>query len=379
MGRHSTAWKEDLHPRANDGKFTNGSNGSGGAPVSSRYPSTYDRAGNTIKPGSRIKITRGKHKGKTATVTAIIEQLPGAEITADVDGSGHATLYARDTILDKGRETKTAVTANVSRRSSGEILRPDDGSGFPQAVTSAKIPLDDGSTLTVHKSTGGAIHVGNGTNASALTIKEIEEIESAISDAHHGGLNVGESEDIPDMDGGAFARVTKTGKNQYQVDIDGRQSFTLTPKQASEMEDEAQRIQSARRVETAYGPADVYITPGDKMGLRASSGYGEYVDIELTRPQARKLGDAITATHEGFDPSGDLYNEDGSRITEVDVPLGKGQSIHVEQQGPPPGENGATQGDLFIEDGAGKWAITVDPKSYDDLADAITDINEVLF
>ncbi|GGK61326.1 hypothetical protein Sme01_03020 [Sphaerisporangium melleum] len=378
MGRHSMGWKEDLHPRDHDGKFTSGSGGSGRAPSTPAYTSTYDRAGNAIKPGTRIKIAKGKNKGQTATVTAIVQQYPVAKIDVDIDGKGRATLYARDTNLDKGSDAKAALPANVARRSQGEVLRPDDGYSFPQAVTSAEIPLDDGSTLTLHKSNGDAIHVGNGTNASALTIDEIEEIESSINNAHHGGLDIGESEDIVDMDGGAFGRVTKTGRNQYQVDIDGRQSLTLTPKQADQMESEAQRIQSARRIQTAYGPADVYLTPGGKLGLRASGGYGEYVDVELSPSQARKLSDAITATYDGFDPNGELNNEDGSRIDQVDVPLGKGQSIHVEQQGPTPGENGGPQGDLLLEAGDGSWSITADPNSYDDLTDAIRDVNDML-
>jgi hypothetical protein len=376
----SSRWNNALHPRDDDGKFASGSGGStpGRASATPGITSTYDRAGDTIKAGTRVQIAKGKHKGKTATVTAIVEQYPVAVITADVDGSGRAELYARDTRVDKGADTKSALTANVSRRSSGEALRPDDGSGFPQAITSSEIPLNDGSTLTVHKSTGDAIHIGNGTSSSALTIEEIEEIESGVSRAHDDGWDIGDSEDLADMDGGSFARVTKTGRNRYQVDIDGRRSFTLTSKQAGQMESEAQRIESARRIQTATGPADVYITPEGKLGLRASGDYGEYVDVELSRPQARKLSDAISTTYEGFDPNGEIHTGDGSRIDQVDVPLGNGNSIHVEQQGPTPRENGGPQGDLFIEDGAGKWAIIADPKSYDDLTDAIRDANEAL-
>lgn len=366
----SSRWNESLHPRADDGKF-----GSGSAPTT--FPSTSDRAGDTIKAGTRVEIVKGKHKGKTATVTAVVQQYPIAAVTVDVDGSGQARIYARDVRMDKGAESKAALSANVSRRSSGEPRRTEDGSGFPQAADSSEIPLDDGSTLSLHKSTGDTIHVGNGANASALTIQEIEEITGSVSTAHDDGWDIGESDELADKDGGAFARVTKTGKDQYRVDIDGRESFTVTPKQARTMQSDAERIDMAKRIDTGYGPTDVFLAPGGKLGLRATAGYGESVGIELSRAQARKLDDAINATYEGFDPNGDIVSD--STISQLDVPLGKGRSIHVEQQGPTPGDSGGPQGDLLIEADDGSWAITISPSAYDAFTDALTDLNEALF
>lgn len=361
--------------RDEDGKF---GSGSGGGSSAITLPSTSDRGGDTIKAGTRIQIVKGKHKGKTATVTAVVEQYPIASITVDVDGKGPAKVYARDVRKDEGAETKSALSANVSRRSSGETLRTEDEFGFPQAADSSKIDLDDGSTLTLHKGSDGHIHVGGGTNASALTVEEIEEIKSSVIEAHDDGWDVGESDELADMDGGAFARVTKTGKNQYRVDIDGRTSFTVTAKQARQMESDAQRIRLAQRVNTPYGPADVYLTPDGKLGMRTTDAYGEPVGVELSPAQASKLGNAVNATYEGSDPNGELYNEDGSRIDQVDVPIGKGRSVHVEQQGTTPGGNGGPKGDLILEADDGSWAITVDPKSYDAFTTALYDVTDAL-
>lgn len=264
-----------------------------------------------------------------------------------------------------GRSNQT----DVARRATGQPLPAETpGPGMPRTVAQEDVALTGGGTLTVHKQPGSdVVHVTDGDRSFALTSEEVHGINSAIDMADDDEeWGVGESDRVTDDRGFAYATVTKTGPKAYDVQIDGKPGFTLSPKDADRLNASTTRIDAASRAETGNAPTDFLPGPRNSVTLRTPGDDGRPVDVPLTASAASKVLRALNTVNEGFDDD----NPDGPDhgVHRVDVPIGGGRKAVVEQIGPVSGP-GAT-GRTVIEADDGSWSVTVNASAYDDWVDA---------
>ncbi len=284
----SSRWNEALHPRDEDGKFSDG----GGGGSASSAPA---RSG-----GSR-------RKRLPETISSAEVKAKGGSITLDHYGDGSLGI------------TTPGGTAKLS---------PDDRKKLASAFSDASDEMSPGDTVKV--------------GATTLTREKSGFTFRAGDDSE--GIAVSEA-------------------NLYKMND-----------KSTDMSD------YSKRVETGWGEADISIAPGNKLGMRILGDDGKPQNIELSSKQAQDLRSAIYSTFDGFDGNGDIDLPESGVLDKIDVKLGKGRSIHVEQQGHDNLDaKGHPQGNLMIEADDGSWGITVTPENYDAFTEALSDVVDAVW
>lgn len=243
---------------------------------------------------------------------------------------------------------------------------------LPETISSAEVKAKGGNITLDHYGDGSlAITTPGGT--TKLSPGDRERLSDAFSGAEE--MDPGESKKV----GAATLTREKSG---YTLRVgDDSEGIPVTKANLEKMNDKSQDMSDySKRVETGWGEADLSIAPGNKLGMRILGDDGNPVDIEIPRAQALKLRSAINATFEGDDPDGEIDLPESGVLDKIDVPLGKGRSIHVEQQGHDNLDaKGFPQGNLMIEADDGSWGITVTPENYDAFTDALNDVVDAIW
>lgn len=246
--------------------------------------------------------------------------------------------------------------------------------GMPDAISSAEIKSKGGMVKLEHHG-DGSLKITTPHGSTTLPADVRSRLSGNLTDAEF--LSVGETQRIgTPSTAHATIKATKSGYTLH-VGGDDQQGIALTESQLGKIgEASTDMSEYSHRIDTGYGVTDVYLTQNDKLGLRTMGDDGKPVDLELSPAQASALGHAIDTVATGFDPNGS-DDDDGSAVTETSFNAGKGRRIHVTQQGTVPFLD-SPDGDLLIEADDGSWAITVNPKGYDDFTQALYDVVDAL-
>ncbi|MEV8638104.1 hypothetical protein AB0395_41275 [Streptosporangium sp. NPDC051023] len=267
--------------------------------------------------------------------------------------------------------------ADVARRASGQppSTTGPNGRGMPATIASKQLSTVGGGRLTVHRRAGDdRTHVTIGDGRSfALTGDELRHLDVAVSNLDDDDeLKVGEGDGVVDSEGLLFGHVTKAGSGRYDVQIDGQPAFTLSPKDAGRLEQTGYDLSTAKRLDTEYGPVDVYPAGGGKFGIRHIGDDGRPVETVFTAGSWRKLDRALTVVHEGFDEEDTDPNAPDEGVTRQDVKTNVGP-VAVELKG----EWGAPGSSLLVTPASGiGWGVAIDGPNMSDWMNAVSGLLE---
>ncbi|MFN2636897.1 MAG: hypothetical protein ABR585_07725 [Gemmatimonadaceae bacterium] len=323
-GRHSAPWREDLHPRADDGKFGSGGGGSSGG-------NSGGAAGGGPSGGSSPSSRPGGND------------------------------------------------SNSSPQGGGKSVGDSPEGGLPDVLGSTRVRLSGGD-ITMGRHADGDVTLTTPHGTTKLDedqLKDLLYVMSTASDEMEvGGESAISSRGVRDENGiyrTLLAMVTRPSKNEYQLKVtDSDPSYdemlaapgmTFKERDIAKIREGTERLDANTRTETIHGPVDVYLTDDNKVGFRTLGGRGRPIEAEFTPKEFIAIDTAIDNIIDDMDAPDDP----DSVITRIDVPTSHGK-IRVEISG----QYGKPGSRLEIEPLDGSWGIVVDGEHYLDWANAMS-------
>ncbi|MER7213206.1 hypothetical protein ABT340_39600 [Streptosporangium sp. NPDC000239] len=278
---------------------------------------------------------------------------------------------ARQANIAAGR----ANPADVGRRASGQppsVTGPDER-GMSATIASKQMRTTGGGSLTLHRQEGSDYtHVTTADGQTyALTDDEVREVYFRVHDMDDGEFKVGENEGLVDKEGFLFGQIMKVGSDRYDVQIDGKRAFTLSPKDATRLEQAGSDLSTAKRLDTEFGKIDVFSTGGGKVGVRHLGDDGKPLETTFNAGSWRKLGQAVDVVFEGFDEEDTNPNAPDSGVASKTVKTNVG-NVTVQLKG----EWGAPDSSLSMMPEKGDWGVVVDGPHMDAWLSAIAGVLE---
>ncbi len=294
-GRHSKPWREDMVTRDGEGQFAS-SGGGGGSSA----------GGSSSGGGSRGGDSPGSRSSAGASTAASSTSSPGAVTSA---AANRRAFVPASAAFDPRTDVLTTTIAS-------EDIPTKNG-----AITSYRVQGDNDHTYI--KTTDRTV---------VLNDDEITAIQNAVDDPH----GQGQDDDSEGADGplvgpdGTFGAVRTIGKgNRVAVDIDGKPTFELSPKEARALAKAHERLRYARRL-TAQGDTVDVIDRGRGVALRTTGEDGKPVEIQLRPSSADRVA---TAFYDHIDDLEDapqkVKTEQGVFGFARDTPPGKDPVISI--------------------------------------------------
>lgn len=126
-----------------------------------------------------------------------------------------------------------------------------------------------------------------------------------------------------DEDGAAHAHtLTIAEPDDSRETLDARPSLAMTNKHVGDIDQGTGRIAQARRIDTGYGPLDMFATQDDHIGLRMKDEHGDPTEVTFDKKDWLKLAHAVDLLNEGFDEKNP--DEDAPEINHVTVKTSAG-------------------------------------------------------
>jgi hypothetical protein len=128
----------------------------------------------------------------------------------------------------------------------------------------------------------------------------------------------------PDESGDSIRRshtLTVAGADDDMESLVSRPGVRLTERQVNGLDDTLARLGVARRMETGYGPLDMFVTEKDEIAFRMKDDNGGPTEVAFGRQDWRRIADATDLLVEGFDESGP---EDQEEINDLVVKTSAG-------------------------------------------------------
>jgi hypothetical protein len=282
-----------------------------------------------------------------------------------------AAQAAKEAAIAENIRTGQIDPSAAARRSGGQPPAPHDVQShtMPATLTSVELSLAHGQRLTMCRQAGDEhLHVSQDGRSFALTLDELARLESAVSIAKDDGENHAV---VSDQDGFAFARIASADHGRYDVQIDNREAFSLSPKDGAHVVEAATRLSSATRVDTGNGVVDLFISDNDTFVLRLPASDSP-TEAELDPRSYAKLSRAVDILMDGFDENDP--NGPDSGVTRVDVATNLGP-VRVELFGEWGGNDPGAR--LEIESRDRGWAVTVAGRRHTAWSTATSKIEEI--
>lgn len=335
-----------------------------------------------VEPGAQMMIhdAIGMCYGNAAEMTKMVKMLNTtsdtiAAIYAERAGGAPADWRALMSAEDTWYDGPAAVAAGLADRV-GEVRErrpgPEDASrakvvnydpsqprdgdgrfadGMPDVIASYDVATLAGA-LSARRTREG-VELTDGAHSVTLTPNEQRRLVSAVGndyrdepvDIHRyvqraDGVHAvtvarvrpsgGQSEN----DGGEITRAgvrLDIGEVDDSDEYDSRTGVTMTTRQAGrQFETTLNSAAVAERVQTGYGPLDMFPAAGNGMGLRVKGDDGTPVEVRFSRAEWRRIDGAVNLVLEGFDED---LPEGQPEINRVTVPTKAGR-VDVEWSGP---------------------------------------------
>ena len=299
---------------------------------------------------------------------------------------------------------RVAAPVNYYGEAPGE--RDEDGrfkDGMPSVVASYAIPTVAGS-LTAIRTNYGAVQLSNGSQTVMFRPHERARLVRAMHDRYAtGDTLITRHEEIDGkLHSVVVARVRPQGSAQsgdgetlavgHRLDLgavedpddyDTRTGVVLSPAQADGFEVALGNAAIAARVETGYGPLDMYPTSDsnddDGFGMRMKGDDGRPVEVEFSRAEWQRINRAIDTVIDGADAYDDSATDDTPEINKVTVKTKAGK-VDVEWKGGRQAKGYPADARLAItpQDDAAGWSVVIGGEYMSEAFAPIGHINDAL-
>ncbi|MFF3443638.1 hypothetical protein [Streptosporangium sp. NPDC002721] len=320
-GRHSAPWREELHPRGEDGQFTSGGGGgssSGSGSSGSRSSADTSTAAPSATGVSAEQDRKAAHLARLARI--------------DKENADRAALAAERTRL--AATDPDAINRRAYVPSFAEYDPRTDV--LTMTIDSQEIPNKSGD-LIAYRVAGNNDHtyVKSGDRTVVLNDDEINKIRSAVDNPYGQGGDDDDNESrkaaLTSKDGYHFGYVHPIpGKgNRVRVDIDRKPAFELGPKEALELAKAHDRLSYARRLTAEYDTVDV-LDRGRGIALRTKGEDGAPVEMPLRLSSAERVKDAFgELVDDQVDSPQKVKTEKGEFVITRDTPPGEEPAITI--------------------------------------------------
>lgn len=192
------------------------------------------------------------------------------------DGGGTPSAptpqQATPTPADVSRMADSAIRRAAGR--GGITRRPERG--MPNTIARLSVPLKSGGTIDIERHGDGTTTLNHNGRRINLTDQHINDLPRALVITDD--WDSGDSEDYP-----GFGRLTKITSG-YRIDFENGGSAHLTRRELTKLSQAIERAPSAQRVETGYGPLDVFANDPNKATIRHLGDDGRPVEVTFTAP-----------------------------------------------------------------------------------------------
>jgi ATP-dependent protease ClpP protease subunit len=272
------------------------------------------------------------------------------------------------------------VTPAVTNGHADQPRDPRSGKwtdGMPDAIASYAFATTAGA-LTATRTRDG-VELSDGANTVSLRPHEQVRVIKAMGDSYGTGDTLITRH--TERDGGVHSTVVARVRPQGRQDSDGedvaagmrldvgevedpddydaRTGVTFTAAQAGEpFEASLTNASLASRVETGYGPLDMYPTDGDGIGFRMR-GEGGPTEVEFSKSEWKRLNAAVDTVIDGVDADND--SEDAPEINKITVKTKVGK-VDVEWRGERSDVGYPAGSRLLVtpQDDSAPWSIVID-------------------
>lgn len=317
---------------------------------------------------------------------------------AEAVDAGLADRVGESRQRDAGTGQKTPdnrVGAGQTNYDEGQARDPHSGrwsDGMPDAIASYTFATTSGALTSTRTREG--VELSDGAHTVSLRPHEQARLIRAM------GNSYGESDTTitrhTERDGAVFsvviARVRPQGREDsngepvaagMRLDIgevddpddyDTRTGVMFSVKQADEPFATAlDNAASAARVETGYGPLDMYPSATGGMGLRMKGDDGRPTEVEFSAAEWKRINAAMDAVLDGYDHDTD---QDADKIT-VTTKAGK---VDVEHKGPRDDSGYHPDSRLTItpQDGAAGWSVVIGGEHMSAAFEPLGNINDAI-
>jgi ATP-dependent protease ClpP protease subunit len=270
--------------------------------------------------------------------------------------------------------------------------------GMPEVIAEYAVPTLSG-TLSARSVRGGvALDDGSGRDAVVFTPRETDRLMRAMRNEYatagetvinrnteiDGKLHVvtvarvrphgaGVNEDGETVRAGVRLDV---GAVEDSDDYDARQGVVLTSRQAGQQfADAIISAEAATRVDTGYGPLDMYPAQGGGVGLRMKADSGLPTEVEFSKAEWTKINKAIDTLIDGYDADGP---DDGPEVNSIIVTTKAGK-VELEWKGGRQDGGYADDARLLMTPlYDAPWSVVVGGEHMSATFDPIGNINEVI-
>lgn len=201
-----------------------------------------------------------------------------------------------------GGASDTSKMADAAiRRAAGRApaLRQRTENGMPDALATHEIPLTGGGVVKLDRHLDGGISLTSGprstTPVSRNALKKLFGQASLAED-----WDPGEEQALP-----GIGHVRKKSSSQYEVTLPDGSKVDLARRDIARILKSLERIDSAARVNTDYGPIDVFPVDAKTLGIRHLGDDGRPVEILLNRGSFEKIDRAVNGIIDDIDLDGD--------------------------------------------------------------------------
>lgn len=321
------------------------------------------------------------------------------------DGAGAVEARLADRVGEgRPRDTGTGQKTPDNRVSAGpanyDASQPRDPNtgrwldGMPDVIASYAFATAAGSLRAARTREGVELH--DGAHGVTLRPNELRRVDRAMRSSYDDKETLinrhveidgkmhsvtvarvrpsgrGQSEDGEDIATGMRLDI---GQVEDSDDYDSRTGVLFTAAQAERFEDVTGRAEVAERVQTGYGPLDLYPTAaGDGMALRMKAESGNPTEVEFSRAEWKRINAAIDTLIDG----GDESTPDGETVNAITVRTKAGK-VDLEWKGGRTDRGYPADARLMITPQYDAvWSVVIDGEHMSEAFEPIGHINDAI-
>jgi ATP-dependent protease ClpP protease subunit len=299
---------------------------------------------------------------------------------------------------DGQKAVSNRVDAGQTDMAEGQPRDPHSGrwtDGMPDAIASYAFATTAGALTAVRTREG--VELSDGANSVTLSTHERRRIERAMQSGNAGVdmvinrhteidgnlhsvsvarvRSMGDAEDADGELRSAGMRLD-IGEVEDSDDYDSRTGALFSTRQAEAFEDTLGLAEVSERVQTGYGPLDMYPTSDGKgMTLRMKAESGYPTEVSFSRQEWARIDTAIDTLIDGFDEN----TPEGAEVNAITVSTKAGK-VDLEWKGPRRADGGyAPESRLLITPQYdAPWSVVIDGEHMSDAFGPISMINEAI-
>jgi hypothetical protein len=224
---------------------------------------------------------------------------------------------------------------------------------MPDVIASHDLDVDGGRIGIAADANDPAdtARISVGDQSAPLTVSGVNELRSAVIDAQYGDKPI-QAAGVTLTPVGAEEHDGETLTKGIKLDVGGS-SIRMSRKQSDAMIEHLQHAVAAERMDTGFGPLDVFVAGKKRIGFRMRSENGP-AEVTFSRTDWRRVDSTINSIVDGFDADGTDV-PDTIKIRTADGPVQVTWSGERQDQGYNP-RSVLTIEPLYSAD----WSIAVD-------------------